>query len=348
MGKTVPCQKCARQKSPLATECVGCGHNPYKRIRRVVGGIRKVPAGRGIVRGIHAKWHQLYSKKVRVPKVDLDAHVFCEHVALLRKLKLKFDGLDAKNGFDDIWFFLRGGFPYFAFLNTSSRMKLRAIVFPGLAVPDIKTKYFTHRVEGVLKRAIRLRLQRIDIAAIDEVDSGSGMNRLHKLLARTIAKVDSVARAHLRVVVHRIMVKRKKGTPKIQLKATLRKTFPAFSNISAAYRDVILEGEMLGYDDAEILGLVRSSKTHRYRPKLYSAAVFHLTCPRTQGAIYESEPVDNDIPTFISGFSSDLASGKSHFGTQFLIRGLRLSKCNICKKLEKTINPKGQIPPFKP
>ena len=338
MGTRVRCKSCRRLKSPLATECRDCGHNPYKHIKPILGRIRLVPAARGEVRILHKAWRRLYPKKQRICGVVLkDIHAFCHHALVLRELGKRSDRSDRRYHYDDIWFFLRGGYPYWAHLNLNSRMKLRSAVFMGITRPLPQLQGFIDYTKRLITRSFRLRISRIDIAVVDEVESGTGMNTLARRLRRNILPLLATAHAgrSLDIVIHRFMIKRPIGHTLGTLQANLRGGTSVHGGIRLTFTDDIIVGPIFAYDDAELLGVERTRSG--YSPVLYSANGIEMQCPTNKLTVYSSVPGDNDIPTYLSNFASEMASRKRFQNNLFLRSGLLTQGCAICRQLRRYI-----------
>lgn len=278
MGAPVVCAECETKTrtSFLASECRYCGAGlPGKPPppRRPAG--TRVPAAEWV--GPNADVHQIWTAADTLAPLDLsfDLHDFLDYCALLRRLREAFTAADATTFFDACLFFLRGSYGLWAYLNTSSDLALRATVFGGLNHGPSRKPVFLSWLHGAFAQAAAANRRHIDVAIVDEVDSGTGigtqMNVIHEALEQWPGP-------HLDMRITYIAVARPEHEAD-QLAASMRKwrqgrTYP---NGTLAVVFTLLLGNLIAYDDDELLGIAR--RQHGYAVTKRQGSTIDVRCP---------------------------------------------------------------------
>jgi hypothetical protein len=180
MGAALVCTQCGGRNSFLALECRECGSG-------FPGRPAALPRPPG-TRVLAAEWigsddvdiHRLWTAAGALRPLDLrfDLHDFLEYCGLLRRLREEFTRLDAATFFDACLFFLRGSYGLWAYLNTSRPecdLWGRATIFGGLNHGSLRKSAFLCWLAAALREATNVGRQQLDLAIVDEVDSGTGI-----------------------------------------------------------------------------------------------------------------------------------------------------------------------------
>lgn len=124
---------------------------------------------------LHKLWAETSSAPLGNEVVAL--HAFLDYCRLLQDVRDSFRTQDSDSPFDRVFFFLRGGYFAFAYLNATFRLLDRAVVFGGLNHGVQPVQRLQDYLQGLASAARDKGERRLRLLVIDEVKSGSGMGR---------------------------------------------------------------------------------------------------------------------------------------------------------------------------
>jgi hypothetical protein len=238
----------------------------------------------------------------------MDAHDLLRYALLLRSMQERFDKDDAAEFFNDALFFLRGGYDFFCHLNLSSSLNLRGRIFGGLSHALRPKERLQAWYRRLIEEALARGHGRVDVLIADEVNSGSGVNRIVKLLeAATELVASELPAAELSInFVYYVCALEGSAFNEAhfieRLDAKDRRLYQR-GKLTVYNRFTLFCGPLLTYDAEALSGLdvisKNSDKLERYACIKYTVPFVRLVCPETQRSIYDCAPGTNDFPTFL-------------------------------------------------
>ena len=123
--------------------------------------------------------HKLWAETSPAPLGNqvVALHAFLDYCRLLQDVRDSFRTQDSDSPFDRVFFFLRGGYFAFAYLNATFRLLDRAVIFGGLNHGVQPVQRLQDYLQGLASAARDKGERRLRLLVVDEVKSGSGMGR---------------------------------------------------------------------------------------------------------------------------------------------------------------------------
>jgi hypothetical protein len=235
----------------------------------------RVPAAEWI--GPNTDVHLIWTAADTLAPLDLsfNLHDFLDYCALLRRVREAFTAADAVTFFDACLFYLRGSYGLWAYLNTSSDLALRATVFGGLNHGPSRKPAFLTWLHAALGQTTAANRRHIDMAIVDEVDSGTGIGTQMNVIDRAL---EQWAGPHVDVRIAYIAVARPEHEAD-QLAASMRKwgNGRTYKNGTLVVAFSLLVGTLIAYDDDELLGIAR--RQHGYAVTRRQGSTVDVRCP---------------------------------------------------------------------
>lgn len=356
MGFPIMCPCCGRRNGLLAKDCVYCGHM----LSRAGSLTTKVypdgipPSAYWETDDIHDIWRQ--APIIPANPEDLDIHEFLRHCLLLDAVRSEFEHDDAAYWFDDCLFFLRGGYDFFCHLNMSSTLSLRGRIFGGLNHAKRPEQRLKNWFQRIITEADDRGATKLDIFILDEINSGSSINRLLKILQKSTEDTAHyrILSTPLEIVFHHYLCRTEYTRYSVhEIRSSLIKNRRRCFSINHIYvinRFKIFTGPMLSYDSEIYSGLKRSSQgrdsVEAYTCLKYAALLFNLGCPTTQQAVYRCAPGTNDIPRFLGWFILEILTHNKRTGVSLtnFMHAIRYTGCPTCQRLLSQVRGKGGRP----
>ena len=347
MGRPIVCSYCTTSNGLLSFECRHCGEiialpGNSERPKPFEPGehFRVAPSAAWETDNIPDIWRE--TKPASRDIVCINAHDFLGYCLLLRAMQERFDTEDKECWFDEAIFFLRGGYEFFAHLNTTSRMSQRARIFGGLrhaGRPTERLRAWFHRMVGL---AVQRDQSAVDVFVADEITSGTGVNRIMKVIEEEAEVVGAKFAQDLAVRL-RFFVVSTEGRSfdsddyAAQLTRKERRAY-ACGRLTVQNSFRWFHGPLLGYDAEDINGIqvASSSAEHReeYLLSKYTAALFKMICPASGATVHLSGPGTNDIPNYIGVTIEELVGMlRGSPAYEFMRDAIARAGCDECKTL---------------
>jgi hypothetical protein len=291
---------------------------------------------------IHALWTA--AGTLAPLEIAFDLHEFLDYCALLRKLRDEFTRHDTAFFFDACLFFLRGSYGLWAYLNTARNgcdLSLRATVFGGLNPGPTRKVVFRQWLHGALTQTIAAGRRRVDLAIVDEVDSGTGIGTQmkaihHELRAWPGPSVD--------VSITYIAVARPDHRAS-ELASTIRRWGQALqyrhATLSVAFHTLV--GTLIAYDDDELLGIAR--RKHGYEVIRRAGSTIAARCPtychRDCVLMVATAGTQNES---IANFAAAIASSRDTPAVRSLDVTIARRGCPQCASLWAPLRPRLATP----
>jgi len=337
MGKPILCPDCNTKNGILHEECRLCG----KIISRTGKCSRIKVLGKGVPSAfweteiISDLWRRSSSIKESVKPLSM--HDFLEYCLLLEKMQKHFDQDDRKIWFDEVLFFLRGGYDFWMHLNTSSDMTLRGRIFGGLnhaSRPKDKLKDWLHKI---LDEANAKKHSIVDVFVADEINSGSGTRQFMNLINKELKKITHYPnRITLNFMFYLAYTDIFKFSIGYFFNTIRKKKNRSIRSIDVNYRFRFFKSKIIGYDTVEYSGIKvihrKKAKVEKYKIKKYVDPTYHLFCPSNKHKFHSCKPNSDPVPHGISILELMLFD---RIGPVYanLRREIREYGCDKCKSL---------------
>lgn len=340
MGHPIICTVCNRRNGLLAEECIYCGHmlsTASLTTQVYPGGI--LPSASWETDAIPDIWRQ--APVLPSNPENLNIHEFLSYCLLLDAVRKEFEADDTAHWFDDCLFFLRGGYDFFCHLNLSSSLSIRGRIFGGLNHAQRPQQRLKSWFQRIVTQADTHGATNLDIFTLDEINSGSSINRLLKILKESTQNTPRSRAQPLNIVFHHYLCRTEYARYTVhEIESSLRKNRRrSFSNnhIHVINLFKIFTGPMLSYDSEIYSGLKSTSRgcdnMEAYTCLKYAALLFNLDCPKTRQAVYRCAPGTNDIPRFLGWFVHEILSSNGNPGILLsnLKQGIKCKGCPTCQ-----------------
>lgn len=356
MGFPIVCSCCNRQNGLVVDKCVYCGHilpRPGSSPTQVNSG-GFPPSAHWETDVIHDIWRQ--APVILSKPENINIHEFLRYCLLLDAVRREFEHDDAAYWFDDCLFFLRGGYDFFCHLNMSSNLSLRGRIFGGLnhaKRPEQRLKEWFRRI---VTKADACGATKLDIFALDEINSGTSINRFLKILQKSAEDMAPyrILPTPLEIVFHHYLCRTEYARYSVhEIRSSLiknRRRCFSINHIHVINHFKIFTGPMLSYDSEIYSGLKKISQgrdsVEAYTCLKYAALLINLNCPTTQQAIHRFAPGTNDIPRFLGWFILEILAHNKSPGvtaTNFM-QSIRYTGCPTCQRLLSQVRGQGGRP----
>jgi hypothetical protein len=278
-----------------------------------------------------------------------DLHEFLDYCWLLRCLREEFARLDAAVFFDACLFFLRGSYSLWAYLNTSRPqcdLWGRAAVFGGLNHGPLRKPDFLCWLGAALWEANAAGRPQLDLAIVDEVDSGTGIGTQMKAIHLALKAWRG---AHVDVRIEYIAVARP-DRPDEKFAATMRRWegIRGYRNATMNVSFHKLVGTLIAYDNDELLGIIRRKHglNEKYEVIRRAGSTIDARCPtcchrdctlQLAAAGAQNESVAN--------LAASIASAREGAAVRQLDVTIARRGCPACQSLWSPLRPSN--PPLK-
>jgi hypothetical protein len=348
MGAPLICRRCGTGNSFRAIECRECGGGlpgrpaPLPSLPRT-----RVPAAEWI--GPDADIHRLWTAAGTLKPLDLkfDLHEFLDYCRLLRRLREEFARLDAAVFFDACLFFLRGSYGLWAYLNTSRPqcdLWGRATIFGGLNHGPLRKPDFLCWLWAALGEANAAGRPQLDLAIVDEVDSGTGIGTQMKAIRLALGAWRG---ARVDVRIEYIAVSRP-DRPDEKLAATMRRWAGIrHKNTTMNVTFHSLVGTLLAYDNDELLGIIRRKHglDENYELIRRAGSTIDARCPTCchRDCTLQVAPVGAPTES-VASLAASIASAKDRAAVRLLDGRIARRGCPRCHELWSPLRPSVQPP----
>ena len=272
-------------------------------------------------------------------------HAFLDYCRVLQELRDWFLQQESKQGFEKIFFFLRGGFFAYSYLNKIASLLDRAVIFGGLSHALGPEEKFKEYLRSMLDVSLKNGRTAVRILVVDEVKSGSGMGRILKAIRSVFdnPKQKVAVRCDLTLCAIRPDTAMSPALQKA-VRSWTRKSNPA-SAVSVSVKH--LAGNLLGYDNDILCGIRRSSlgeaEEESYDMVKHSEGFVNFVCQENDtgiaivGLLRRSCLVETLAYTAFS-----LTEGKRNALNRYIRSGVKIRGCEICKARLQRIGSRGK------
>lgn len=305
--------------------------------------IHRVPSADWQTEDLDQLWSRTTTELLETREVSV--HAFLDYCRVLQELRDWFLQQDSKQGFEKIFFFLRGGFFAYSYLNKIALLLDRAVIFGGLSHALGPEERFKEYLRSMLDVALKNGRTTIRILVVDEVKSGSGMGWILKAIRSVFddPKQKVAVRCDLTLCAIR---------PDTAMSPELQKAVRSWTRESNSESTVSvsvkhLAGTLLGYDDDILCGIRRSSLgdagEESYDMVKHSEGVVNFVCQENDigiaiiGLIRRTCLVETLAYTAFS-----LTEGKRNSLNRYIRSGIKIRGCETCKARLQPIGPNGK------
>jgi hypothetical protein len=277
------------------------------------------------------------SKPSDTARFEGSLHRFLEYCCVLRGIRQQFENDDSTVGFDDCVFFLRGGYFVFKYLNMTSSMALRATIFGGLSHgrnPKLELPRF---IDELHDRVLSSGKSHANLLIVDEVQSGSGMGQILKLIKKAMRGWPNSCSCDVNTYFYAIRPG-SEDTMTDQLRVVARKRQGRYA-VGNSFLFVNIKhfaGPLPGYDSDTLCGLKRVSsgadQNEAYEILKSAGGIATLTCDETKARVFESS-ISGSLVEFLSSCAVAWTNQLESAQSRNIAQGIELFGCSDCRKL---------------
>lgn len=265
----------------------------------------------------------------------LRLHAFLDHCRLLQDIRDRFAVQDGENRFDRVFFFLRGGYFAYVYLNQTFQLMERAVILPGLNHARRPPEKLRRCLRELARDSVSQGKSALRLLVIDEVESGSGMGRILKTFEQVVREPAWGTSLQCDLTFYAI---RPGETVSIKLQEAIRKWSGDRRN-SAKQLSITFEhfsGHLPGYDSSRLSGIKTVSKGHEeqelYEVVRHTEGKIRVICSATKKRIAFAQLIG---VTTLVGYFAQLAFHLTNKKTGTLVEsigsGVNLHGCAVCK-----------------
>jgi hypothetical protein len=277
----------------------------------------------------------------------VNLHEFLDYCGLLRRLRQEFVRLDTAVFFDACLFFLRGSYGLWAYLNTSRPecdLWGRATIFGGLNHGPLRKPALHQWLGTALGEANAARRTQLDLAIVDEVDSGTGIGTQVKAI-RSALRIWRGTRVELRIAYIAVV---RSDRANDQLATTMRKWSGTHgyrnASMTVSFHKVV--GTLIAYDNDELLGIIRRKHnlSETYEVIRRASTGIDARCPTWCHRHCVLQLASVAAPTeSIANLSASIASARDRAAVRLLDVTIARDGCPTCQSLWALLRP--SVPP---
>jgi hypothetical protein len=292
---------------------------------------RRAPSADWQTDDLHRLWTK--TRTTALAPREVSAEAFLDYCRVLCDLRDSFARDDSNSPFEKIFFFLRGGYFAFAYLNQTATLLDRAAIFGGLGHgtgPEQKLKNY---LRALVNEAQRNGRASIRLLVIDEVKSGSGVNRILKAVRSVFRQQRGKTAVHCDLTVYAVR-------PDTEMSPQLELAARTWSEKQGAETVITLTvnhfaGELLGYDDDEMSGIRRtsfgSSAKESYDLVRQSKGVVHFVCKTNNAGIATAGLIKSCLVDTLANTAVALTQETGHSMDTSIRLGVMARGCQVCE-----------------
>lgn len=254
---------------------------------------------------------------------------------MLQEVRDRFQQQDDERPFDRVFFFLRGGYFAFSYLNRVFHLLERAVIFGGLNHGRKPKEQLQSYVQSLAEEAHRSGQDRLRLLVIDEVESGSGMGRILKAIEAVLVEPNWKDSLHCDLTFYAIR-------PNRMMSPALMKAVGKWGGKrkKAAPRLSILidhfAGYLLGYDDDMRCGIRRTSlgcaPKETYDLVKHAKGTVRFVCKPSKTRIAFASLEGGCLVEFLASVAFSLTNESSGCLFNSIQSGVNLHGCDLCKE----------------
>jgi len=296
--------------------------------------IRRVDSADWQTEDLHKLWETTSTQLLGAEVVAI--HAFLDYCRVLQEVRDLFTQQNADCPFDRVFFFLRGGYFAFSYLNRTFRLLSRAVIFGGLnhgLEPGEKLQSY---VRSLAEEARRSGQNRLRLLIIDEVRSGSGMGRIFKAIEAVLLEPSSCDSLQCELTFYAIRPSRMMPpalTEAVDKWGGRRKNAVPGLSISIHH----FAGYLPGYDSDMRCGIRRTSFGHSpkesYELVKYSKGKVRFVCKSSKPRIAFASFEDTCFVEFLASCAFSLTNQSSGSFINSIQSGVDIHGCDLCKEL---------------
>lgn len=312
-------------------------HDPNHRNPR--SSAKLAPSADWRTEDLHSLWQR--TGTIQFADASCSLHRFLQYCLLLRNLRQQFEHDDREHQFDGCAFFLRGGYFAFKYLNLTSSMRLRGTIFGGLRHgrhPKFELPKF---VEELREKANKGGKQQVELFIADEVQSGSGMGRVLRIIKKSMES--ATGECDISVEFYAV----RPGTAdqmSDHLRATVLKWQGHHKTRKGTLRVNITHfaGPLLTYDAPLLCGLETASTSgdeqEAYELLKLSDGTVSFWCEQNKSEPVIQIPInDNCLVELLSACAISWTTRSESILTENLKGAIAARGCSACKELLRTL-----------
>jgi hypothetical protein len=334
MGTPVACPKCGVPNGLLAKQCRICGvslRGTAPKVRPLT--IRRVDAADWRTQDLHRKYP--HATGTMFAKFDGDLHKFLEYCLLLKRLAGDFTGDDQRIWYDGCAFFLRGGYPLFAFMNTTTSLTLRATIFGGLNHARGPRQAFVRWLQELRDSALAHGSTKLNLMVGDEANSGTGLGPLFNLVSSEMGTWGTLGPFFVDLTVYAVCPGDAASAPFAAVSKKWQGTRRILKH-KLAIRIAAHFGNLLAYDDDVICGVRKVSRAadphEDYELVHLTGGRLSLSCPEKKKPIIVAQIGRNRLANFIGKVVEDVVYKPRSAWTTAPVARIQANGCQYCHR----------------
>jgi hypothetical protein len=262
-------------------------------------------------------------------------HSFLDYCRLLQDVRDRFSVQDAANRFDSVFFFLRGGYFAYVYLNETFHLLERAVIFPGLNHARKPRLEFKQYLRSLAQSSVDEAKKTLRLLVIDEVESGSGMGRILKAVEEVVHEPTWGRDLQCQLTFY-TMRPRQAMSPKLQeaVQKWTKERKNAAKQLSISFEH--FAGFMPGYDSSRRCGIQTVSKGQdeheSYELIRNTEGKFRIICSSSKRHIAFAQLFGaTTLVGYLAQLAFFLTNKKSGTYINSIASGVNLRGCAICK-----------------
>jgi hypothetical protein len=296
--------------------------------------IKRLPSADWQTDDLHVLWAEASAESLGNEFVAI--HAFLDYCRLLQDVRDSFVMQDRQSPFDRVFFFLRGGYFAFAYLNMTFELLDRAVIFGGLnhgGQPVDRLKDYLRKLASAARDQGERRLR---ILVIDEVKSGTGMGRALKIIEGVLREEEWRDTVDCDLTFYAIRPGQKM-TP--ELEGAAKRWSGARRNRAPGLSIAIVHfaGHLPGYDDDRRCGIKRTSDNRDsqkdYDLVKHATGKVRFVCNRAKPRIAFAQLEGQCLVEFLSNLAvwlTNKPTGSIISSIQFGVESRGCEHCRQC------------------
>jgi hypothetical protein len=266
---------------------------------------------------------------------SLRLHAFLDHCRLLQDIRDCFAVQDGANRFDRVFFFLRGGYFAYVYLNETFQLMERAVILPGLNHARRPQEKLRRCLRELAKSSASQGERTLRLLVIDEVESGSGMGRILKTFEEVVREQAWDASLQCELTFYTI---RPREAISIKLQEAVQK-WSGHRRNAAKQLSITFEhfsGHLPGYDSSRRSGINTGSKGHEehelYELVRHTEGKIRVVCSATKKRITFAQLTGaTTLVGYFAQLAFHLTNKKAGTLIESIASGVNLRGCAVCK-----------------
>lgn len=282
---------------------------------------------------LHKLWRRTPTERLGNEVVAI--HAFLDYCRILQELRDRFQQQDGSRQFDRVFFFLRGGYFAFAYLNVTFHLLQRAVIFGGLNHGRTPKEKLQSYVRSLAEAARHSGKHSLRLLVIDEVESGSGMGRILKAIEAVLLEPTWKHSLDCDLTFYAIRP-RMEMSPALQAAVTKWTGERKYGAPKLSLSIEHFAGHLPGYDSDRRCGIRRTSLG--YDPKenydlvKYTKGKIRIVCKPSRKRIAFAQLEETCLVQFLAYLALSLTNEASGALLQSIRSGIDLYGCDLCKE----------------